>query len=61
MVNVDDLDLSRAVIAAAAVDAATVDVAARARVAESHFDGGCSSFGGCVGSWPKCLLLDWVV
>lgn len=38
MVNVDDLDLSRAVIAAA-VDAATVDVTARARVAESHFDG----------------------
>lgn len=39
MVNVDDFDLSRAVVAAAAVDAATVNVAARARVAESHFDG----------------------
>lgn len=43
MVNVDDLDLSRAVIAAA-VDAATVDVTARARVAESHFGDRCNGF-----------------
>ncbi|RDI81745.1 hypothetical protein Vi05172_g8192 [Venturia inaequalis] len=39
MVNVNDLDLSGAAIAAAAIDAATVGIAARARVAESHFGG----------------------